>query len=628
MTHLPCKRLNRVLAAAGLIVTFHFASSATAFAGENKSSDVSQLIYKSALFPFFQEDYFAGMTAIHIAQEKGQLSSNADQADLLLASAYLSYGMYAEAETIFLRLARQVNSAETLDRIWLQLAEVYYRTQDYDKASNAISRIGKDLPANLLERKNFLQGNVLSGLNELQSAFEYLTSSDKESIWYYYGLYNVGVKALTTDQASTGENALSQLIKDTTKSTAEIRALQDKARVVLGYHYLKANNTKNANKHFADIAIDSQYSLWGLYGLGRSAYAEQDYKNALKYWLALEQHTSDTNPIIEVNIATSQLFFRLGALQQSLDGFNKSVDLCSAELQRIDAAIAKLSDSAASASFLHQLLSGAEFTSDNGELNMILQRTDFTDMLVGHGFHRSIQNYNELQAYKKHLTDWQTSMDAFEQILDTRQRAFAEKLPQTTSQHAALKINELQATYQQLVEQTKAIEASQDARALANEQENKHLLKLEKISGKLEKMKANLPPDQYQAFFDRYQRLAGILNWNLATDFKPRLRKMNKELKFIGEQLTQTEHSDSTLQLAQQNTPNEFTDFKQRITEHRQELASLISQIDDLLLAMQEQTKQQIISKLEIKKRSVTQLLTHAQFAVAQIYDMSIKNPK
>ena len=628
MVAMPYKKTIKTAALALALM-----SSTTGAINATESADalpdeLSQLIYKSALFPFYQENYFAGMTALQVAKQQNLLASNEDQADLLLGSLYLSYGMYDEAESIFLRLAEKLTDSDTSNRVWLQLAEIYFKTQSFEQAKTALERITEDLPSSLQERKTFLHGNTLLELSDHEAAVAHLSTADRNNIWYYYGLFNTGISLLNTEQKDAGYKALKHLTSATPPRKQELRTLQDKARLTLGYFELRNNKPQEAIKQFSNISLNSPYSLWGLYGLGRGAYVEEDYKNALKYWLALERHTADDVPMLEAKLAISQLYFRLGALQQSLNEFQNTIQLCEAELGKIDSTLETLNQEKTEGTFISQLLDG-EIDDNKNESNyeLILNRPDFTSVLASRQFDNLKQSYNELHVYKSTLVHWQRSITAFNDILTTRAKAFETKLPTIMNRHESLDIKNLKHTHSELTKLAQEISETEHAQALATDDELKLLNKLNKVASKLELLKDSMPANRHNKMLEKYRLLSGILNWNLETDFKPRLRRLNKGVQELGQLLDDTNKLESELKAAQESAPSEFSDYENRITGHANTITSLLETINQLQTAIEKEVANEFIAKLETKKENLKKLHTHARFAVAQIYDLSVTNP-
>ena len=78
----------------------------SAFAAKNDPDPivVKDAHYGEVLFYFYQEDYFPAIVRLLAAQDQGQLTEHADQAELLKGGLYLSYGHHLEAAQIFERL--------------------------------------------------------------------------------------------------------------------------------------------------------------------------------------------------------------------------------------------------------------------------------------------------------------------------------------------------------------------------------------------------------------------------------------------------------------------------------------------------------------------------------------------
>ena len=91
------------------------------------------------------------------AQEQGQLSEHAEQAELLLGGLYLSYGHHLEAAGIFERLLADNVDQEVRDRTWFFLAKIWLQRGYIDSAQVALTNLSEDLPDNLQREALMLQ---------------------------------------------------------------------------------------------------------------------------------------------------------------------------------------------------------------------------------------------------------------------------------------------------------------------------------------------------------------------------------------------------------------------------------------------------------------------------------------
>ncbi|HEX4937517.1 MAG TPA: hypothetical protein VFX11_02515, partial [Candidatus Kapabacteria bacterium] len=65
---------------------------------------VGDLAYGDLLFEYYQQRYFAAITKILVAQQRGLLSRDAEHTQILLGALYISYGMLDKGEAIFRQL--------------------------------------------------------------------------------------------------------------------------------------------------------------------------------------------------------------------------------------------------------------------------------------------------------------------------------------------------------------------------------------------------------------------------------------------------------------------------------------------------------------------------------------------
>ena len=101
------------------------AADAAAARDDETGIVVQDLAYGEVLFEFFQEDYFAALTRLLAAQQRGELTHHAAEAELMLGGLYLSYGQHRLAGEIFERVLAQSVDPALNDRAWFFLAKIW-----------------------------------------------------------------------------------------------------------------------------------------------------------------------------------------------------------------------------------------------------------------------------------------------------------------------------------------------------------------------------------------------------------------------------------------------------------------------------------------------------------------------
>ena len=129
-------------------------------AAELDEHRVENLDYGRALFHFFQENELNAITRLMIAQERPITQTQLDEANLLLADLYYSYGLYEESREMFARLLTAEVSESIQDRIWFNLARLRFEQGFPEHARDLLSRISTKLPKNIEAERKYLLTNL------------------------------------------------------------------------------------------------------------------------------------------------------------------------------------------------------------------------------------------------------------------------------------------------------------------------------------------------------------------------------------------------------------------------------------------------------------------------------------
>src|SRR6185312_14745260 len=92
-------------------------------------------------------------------------------------------------------------------------------------------------------------------------------------------------------------------------------------------------------------------------------------------------------------------------------------------------------------------------------------------ILAGHDFQEGLKNYRDLAFMGRTLDDWNDSMEAFSDMIDTRERAYAERLPRTDALLSSGAADKLQQRRDELQQRLTAIDSTHDVAALGSPEE-------------------------------------------------------------------------------------------------------------------------------------------------------------
>ena len=615
------------------IVTMGVALCCMAFAdAENSNSggqsaptvlrEIKNPYYGDALFEFYQDHYFRTLTGLMVSQHFDRFPNHAEEAEVLRGGILLSYGLHREAGAVFEQLIQHGATPVTRDRAWFYLAKIRYQRGYLSEAQDAIGRIGNQLPPDLQEERVLLQANLMMARADFASAINVLQPLEATASDPFYVRYNLGISLMKTGNEVNGTTMLNQ-VGVASAGDEEHRSLRDRANLALGFEALAHNQNHDARNYFERIRLKSEEANKALLGMGWASVADKDFKQALVPWLELSHRDDNDTAELESRLAVPYAYAELGALGQSARLYNEAINAFTNEDANLSESIAAIQ----SGTLIDALLKdnpGDEMGwhwSINA-LPVMPHASHLARVMAQHEFQEAFKNYRDLQFLEKNLDDWQNKLGVFQDMLDNRRKAFAERLPDVIQQSSQIGLAAMQQRHDNAAQRIASGEASAedkgDASEFANAEQMALLVKVNEAQQLIEKY----PDDvEFSAARERVRLTAGVLTWQLAEQYPDKVWQAKKEMQSIEEQIAQATRLEADLLEAQRNEPQRFDGFEQRIFSLSELLKTILPRIAALSKEQQLAIQAIAIAELSHEKSMLTQYGTQARFALAQLYD-------
>ena len=584
--------------------------------------EVKELPYGAALYDFFQEKYFTSATRLLVALEKGRVEVHRDESELLLGGIYVAYGLFNEAERIFERLIGKVTTQDVANRAWFHLAEIFYHKGHREQAMRALSRITAALPGELETRRALLLGNLHMQAKNYVAAIDTLEDVRDTSVWGLYAKYNLGIA-----QAKLGHYADAKISLNAVNKTAQVNreeaALRDKANLALGFAALQKENHAEARAAFRRLRLQGPVSNAGLFGIGQAYYAMLQYEEAINYWGELAQRSIRGPAVFEAMLAVPQTYALLKAYPAAVKQYERAVTVYQNELAQLEQTMADISQTS-----LFEQQRAREVTDelawlwDPKTLPDAMRQHFITELFASHEFNEALKNYRDLRFYANHLQQWLDNMVAFDSMLATRRKAFDDRLPQILKQHESIRPEDLRQRYEVLRTETERAAANNDATALVTKPEQDALDRLAQINGSLARLEGHIETTELAELRNKHRLLRGLVTWNLAQDFKPRLHQTRQDLRTLEKQVTKAATLHHQLREAGAAEPARFAQFRERIDTLRSRTQALLDAVNGAALDQEKAIQALALTRLNQQRERLSQYTTRAQFALAQIYDL------
>jgi len=209
-------------------------------------------------------------------------------------------------------------------------------------------------------------------------------------------------------------------------------------------------------------------------------------------------------------------------------------------------------------------------------------------------------------------------LSAFDDILDTRQRAYEQRLPAIDASLSSVDLAALTDRRVELESRLQAIERSEDVVALGTAKEQESWQRIEAMEAKLAVLPNDPASDEMRA---KYRFLRGLLLWDLRRDYKARLWAEHKALGDLDRQLREAQRRHHQVSSSRDDWPEKFVALTARIGTLRPRVQGLQESAQVALVRQQQFLQGIAVEELKAQRDRLNTYQVQARFALASIYD-------
>jgi hypothetical protein len=621
------KVFARILLGIGAAVALSPAFAAKPEVDKLSPTVVRDLHFGDALFYYYQGQDLESITRLQAYRQWGRMPHHDAETDLLLGGLYLSLGLHNEAGERFETLLTQSVPEGVRNRAWFYLGKIWYARGYLDRAERAIKEVRGRLTPDLEAERLHLLSNILMRQQRFDEAIALLNAwrgRKDQSDWLAYAQYNLGVALVRKGLVTEADPFLTN-VGTLESGRRELRSLRDRANLALGYAYLQNNQPALAKPVLERVRLDGPYSNKALLGVGWADAAEGQFQQALTPWMELRDRNLLDSAVQEAYLAIPYAFAKLNANAQAAENYETAIASFDSETMNLDASIAEINDG----TMLDKLLKRDE----QDHFGWFWQLREVPDapqsrylyhLLAGHDFQEGLKNYRDLAFLGGTLAKWQDSIVAFDDMLDTRERAYAERVPQADAVLASGRLDKATADRATAGGQLDQVEAAQDVSALGTAEERDQWARIVRLEAAL----LAAPNDEETNVIREKTRLAkGVLYWRLAESFKARVWNERRTLKDLDQALHEAQNRWVRVQKARSSMPNNTGEFAARVEALRQRLEAAQQRLAGVAQMQNGLLESLARNELEQQKERISTYQIQARFALASIYDRAAAPP-
>ena len=588
--------------------------------------DVKDLPYGDVLFYFFQDDYFDSITRLLAARQLGRIPHTQGEAELVLGGLYLSLGEHVEAGKIFEALLNQNTSETVRNKAWFYLGKVWYQRGYLQESERALRQVSDKIDPRISAERYMLLAQLMMRQGRYDDAIAALSNWHGPPDWTAYAQFNLGVALVRKDRLADAIPYLDRVGRIETRSE-ELLALRDKANLALGFALLQAKRPAEAKPIMERIRLEGPFSSKALLGVGWAEAGMGDFKHALVPWLTLRKRSLVDSAVQESFLTVPYAYNQLSATGQAAEFYNTAIESFDAEIKLIDDSIGEIRNGR----LLDRLLNDDK----KDTLTWYWQLTTLPNapesrylyaLLASNEFQEGLKNYRELNFMSRNLDNWREDVSAFDDMLDTRQEAYNERVPKADAVMAATDLDGLAQKRVDFESRINEIEKSNDVVALGTSAEQRTWQRLKRIEDFL----AAHPDDPDLAEMrEKLRLMKGVMYWRLSSSFKARLWNERRAVKELEGALEETQKRAVQVRQARAGVPANTDAYAGRIAAIRARMDQLQQRIAEVSGRQNRYLQALAVSELEGQKQRIATYQLQARYELAAIYDRaSATKPK
>src|SRR6266850_7245063 len=396
-----------------------------------------------------------------------------------------------------------------------------------------------------------------------------------------FASYNLGIALM---QDGRQQEAIEQLDKAGQLAAGDSAglAIRDKSNLVLGTILFESANAERAKESLDRVRLEGPFSNQALLRAGWAEATAEHYDRALVPWSLLVDREPTDAAVQEAMLAVPHVYVSLKLPGRAALMYGRALELYSSQIARVDASIGSIREGR----FLNALIREESRQDDTWVVRLrnlpeAPETYYLMELMASHDFQTALHNYLDLEDLKARLMAWQTSLDAFEDIIRVRGQNYKPLLPEVDAQ-----FRELDSRMRLRLEQRKHL--GERLQAMLTAPRPDYLATAdEQIAGErlalIEKQLGRSKSPQSPALRQRAARLRGALTWRLETEYHERLTAAHAHLSELNTHVDALTRQYDAFVRTRQAATHSYVGYDTQIGRLRERVGDALQRVNILM---------------------------------------------
>src|SRR6058998_2928329 len=595
-------------------------------------ADLRDPYFGEALYLVYQGQYFDALQRLdtELAQYHGldeprldTLYYHINDAEFAVGDLELDYRMHLRAGRAIKAVLEGAVDESVRNEAAFRLARINFQKDQLDDARDALARIQGAVPEAIKDDVEFLRANIDMATGRPGEAVKVLQQVRSDQSLAGFVAYNLGIALFQDGRAKEAIEQLDKAGRLPADDPAGL-AIRDKSNLVLGSMLFEAGDFERAKHSLDRVRLEGPFSNQALLRAGWAEASAQKYDRALIPWNILVEREPTDAAVQEAMLAVPHAYASLKLHGRAAIMYERALDLFSKQIERVDASIGSIREGR----FLKALIR-EESRQDETWVIRLRNLPDapetyyLMELMASHDFQTALHNYLDLEDLQSRLMSWNTSLDAFDDLIRLRAQNYEPLLPEVDG-HFGVLDSRMRLRLEQrkhLAERLKAMLTAPRPDYLATAEE--------RIAGErialIEKQLGNSDSSESVALRQRAARLRGALTWRLETEYHERLTAAHVHLNELNPQVAALTRQYDAFVRTRQAATHSYVGYDVQISRLRERVGEALQRVDMLMARQGNMIETVAIKLLEARRERLVAQQTEARFGVADSYDRAAR---